>query len=161
MTTENAETNAETPESAPAALAQEPKPPRKARVAPQAAHVAADKASSKKGATPKKNAPKGQKTAKSGKPKAAVPKKAARAGKKAAKTARTKEASAPRAGGKGAIILELIGRPKGATLAELMKATDWQKHSIRGYISTAANKHGHRIVSTKREDGQRVYALKG
>jgi hypothetical protein len=34
-----------------------------------------------------------------------------------------------RAESKGAKILELIGRPTGATLAEILKATDWQKHS--------------------------------
>jgi hypothetical protein len=37
-------------------------------------------------------------------------------------------ASAPRAESKGAKILELIGRPKGASLAEIQKATGWQAH---------------------------------
>ena len=87
-------------------------------VAEQGAHVAPEKASSKKGASQKKAAPKGQKAAKGGKPKAA-PKKEAKTGKKAAKPAPTKEASTPRAESKGAKILELIGRPKGATLAEI------------------------------------------
>ena len=65
-----------------------------ATVAEQGAHVAPEKASSKKGATQKKGAPKGQKAAK-GKAKAS-PKKEAKAGKKAAKPAHAKEASTPR-----------------------------------------------------------------
>src|SRR6266699_14537 len=69
----------------------------------------------------------------------AAPKKEAKAGKKA-KPIHAKESSTPRAESKGAKILELIGRPKGATLAEIVKATDWQKHSIRGFLSTAAKK---------------------
>jgi hypothetical protein len=129
-----------------------------ATVAEQGAHVAPEKASSKKGATQKKGAPKGQKAAKGGKAKAS-PKKTAKAGKKA-KPAQAKESSAPRAESKGAKILELIGRPKGATLAEIVKATDWQKHSIRGFLSTAAKKHGLKIESTKTETGDRVYQIK-
>src|SRR5712691_10466302 len=72
--------------------------------AEQGAHVAPEKASSKKGASPKKGAPKGQKAAK-GKAKAA-PKKEAKAGKKAAKRPNAKEASTPRAESKGTRILE-------------------------------------------------------
>jgi hypothetical protein len=127
-------------------------------VAEQGAHVAPEKASSKKGTTQKKGAPKGQKAAKGGKAKAS-PKELAKAGKKA-KPAPAKEASAPRAESKGAEILELIGRPKGASLAEIVKATDWQKHSIRGFLSTAAKKHGLKIESTKTEAGDRVYQIR-
>ena len=108
------------------------------------------------GATQKKGTPKGKKAAKS-KAKA-LPKKEARAGKKA-KPSRAKEASTPRAESKGAKILELIGRAKGATLAEIVKATDWQKHSIRGFLSTAAKKCGLKIESTKTEAGDRVYKV--
>ena len=128
-----------------------------ATVAEQGAHVAPEKAPSKKGASQKKGAPKGQKAAK-GKAKAS-PKKEAKADRKA-KPAQAKEASTPRGESKGAKILELIGRPKGATLAEIVKATDWQKHSIRGFLSTAAKKHGLKIESTKTEAGDRVYSIK-
>ena len=129
-----------------------------AAVAEQGAHVAPEKAPSKKGATQKKSAPKGQKKAKGGKAKAAAPKKEAKASKKAAKPAQAK-ATAPRAESKGAKILEMIGRAKGATLAEIMKATDWQAHSVRGFISTAAKKHNIKIESSKNEAGDRVYKV--
>ena len=125
-----------------------------ATVAEQGAHVAPEKTSSKKGASQKKGAPKAKKGTK-----AAKPKKQAKAGKKA-KPAHAKEASTPRAESKGARILELIGRFKGATLAEIVKATDWQKHSIRGFLSTAAKKHGLKIESTKTEAGDRVYQIR-
>jgi hypothetical protein len=130
-----------------------------AAVAAQGAPVAPEKAPSKKGASQKKGAPKGQKTAKGGKAKAAAPKKEAKASKKAAKPAPAK-ATAPRAESKGAMILEMIGRAKGATLAEIMKATDWQAHSVRGFISTAGKKHSVKIESSKNEAGERVYIAK-
>ena len=65
----------------------------------------------------------------------------------------------PRAESKGAKILELILRPKGMTLAEIMKATDWQAHSVRGFLSTAAKKHKLKIESAKNEAGERVYKI--
>jgi hypothetical protein len=79
--------------------------------------------------------------------------------RKPPKAAKAKEASTPRPESKGAKILDLIGRAKGATLAEIQKATDWQAHSIRGFLSTAAKKHGLKIESTKTEAGDRVYKI--
>ena len=130
-----------------------------AAVAEQGAHVAPEKASSKKGASQKKSAPKGQKTAKGSKTKTAPPKKEAKTTKKAAKPATAKKTSAPRAESKGAKIIEMIGRAKGATLAEIMKATDWQAHSVRGFISIAAKKNRIKIESAKNEAGDRVYRI--
>ena len=130
-----------------------------AAVAEQGAHVAPEKTPTKKGASQKKGAPKGKKAAKGGKAKG-TPKKEAKANKKAAKPATAKEASTPRPKSTGAKILDLIGRAKGATLAEIMKATDWQAHSVRGFLSTAAKKHGLKIESTKTEAGDRVYRTK-
>jgi hypothetical protein len=125
-----------------------------AAVAEQGATVATAKAASKKAASQKKGAPRGQKTAKGAKPKVASKKAAT-----AAKSASTKQASAPRAESKGAKILELIGRPKGTTLAEIMKAIDWQAHSVRGFLSTAGKNHSLKIESTKNEAGERTYKI--
>jgi hypothetical protein len=98
--------------------------------------------------------PKGKKGAKPTKPAA---KKLAKPAKKAAKPTTEK---ALRGGSKGAKILELIGRPRGATLAEIMKATDWQAHSVRGFLSTAGKKRGIEIESSKNDAGERVYQIK-
>ena len=66
----------------------------------------------------------------------------------------------PREFSKKAIVLELLRRPKGATLAELMEATGWQAHSVRGFISgTLGKKMDLPVASAKREDGTRVYSL--
>ena len=62
--------------------------------------------------------------------------------------------------GKGATIIELLRRKEGATLAELTKATGWQPHSVRGFLSAQVGKKlGLKLGSTKREDGQRVYQI--
>jgi hypothetical protein len=126
-----------------------------ATVAEPGAPVAPEKAPSKKGASQKKGAPTGQHGAKRAKTQPAAKKKA-KTGKKVAKPSRT---SAPRAESKSAEILALIGRPKGATLAEIMKATDWQVHSVRGFLSLAAKKHKLKIESAKNEAGERVYKI--
>ena len=129
-----------------------------ATVAEQGVTVAPEKAPSKKDASQKKGAPKGHRAPKGSKTKLAAKKKAKTA-KKAGKPTRSKEASTPRAESKGAKILAMIGRAKGATLTEIMKAADWQAHSVRGFLSTAAKKHKLNIESTKNEAGKRVYKI--
>jgi len=80
---------------------------------------------------------------------------------KATKAARTKEgASVPREFSKKAIVLEMLRRKEGATLAEIGKATNWQNHSIRGFISGAITKKmGLKVESTKQEGGERHYKV--
>jgi Protein of unknown function (DUF3489) len=129
-----------------------------ATVAEQGATVAPQKAPLKTGASQIKGAPKGHKAAKGPKTKPAAKKKA-KVGKKVAKLARIKKASTPRAESKGAKILVLIGRAKGASLAEIMKITDWQAHSVRGFLSTAAKKHKLNIESAKNDSGERTYKI--
>jgi hypothetical protein len=121
-----------------------------ATVAEPGATVATEGTSSKKSASRKKGAPKAKKGAK-----ARPRKKDPKVSKKAAKS--DHKGAAPRVASKGAKILEMIGRAKGATLAEIMKATRWQAHSVRGFISTASKKHGVKVESMKSDAGDRVY----
>ena len=92
-------------------------------------------------------------------PKKAKPGKKASAAKKAPKAA--KRAAGARDGSKTATILDLLKRKDGATLKELMKASGWQPHSVRGFLSgTVGKKMGLAVTSTKGEDGERTYSVK-
>jgi hypothetical protein len=82
-----------------------------------------------------------------------VPKKA-----KATKAAGTTNGTpTAREGSKKAIVLKMLRREGGATLAEIMSETSWQAHSVRGFVSGAIKKMGVKVESTKRLDGQRAY----
>ena len=83
----------------------------------------------------------------------------AKPAKKAGKS--SKKAEGARDGSKAAKVLDLLKRPNGAALAELMKATGWQAHSVRGFLSgTLRKKMGLTVESTKGDDGQRSYSVK-
>ena len=84
----------------------------------------------------------------------------ARKGAKAAHNAAAKTADRVRKDSKKAKVLELVQRPRGATLRHIMKATGWQAHSGRGVRSgTLGKKMGLKIKSTKTDDGDRIYSL--
>jgi len=118
-------------ETAPAATA-EPKPAKKAQAGARRAHVAPAKGKLNKKAHPPKKAPKG-----------------------------AKKATGARDGSKTGTILELLRRPGGVTAKELMKATGWQPHSVRGFLSgTVRKKMGLAVTSSKGEDGERTYSIK-
>ncbi|MBS1877850.1 MAG: DUF3489 domain-containing protein [Acidobacteria bacterium] len=80
-------------------------------------------------------------------------------GKRSRKAATAADATpTAREGSKKAIVLEMLRRPEGATLAEIMSATGWMAHSVRGFISgSLTKKMGLTVESRKREDGARVY----
>src|SRR6266705_1434405 len=112
--------------------AEKPKAGTKARVAAKRAHVAPKKAKSATKAKAPKKAPQGH-----------------------------KKAAGARDGSKTAKVLGLLKRPNGVTLKELMKNTDWQAHSVRGFLSgTVGKKMGLTVTSNKSEDGERSYAIK-
>jgi len=113
----------------------EPKATKTAHAGARRAHVASKKAKSGKKASSAKKAPKGPK--------------------------REENGDSARAGSKAAAILELLKRPGGATSQELMKATGWQPHSVRGFLSgTIRKKMALTVTSTKGENGERSYSIK-
>ena len=78
----------------------------------------------------------------------------------AARKAKRQSRPTARKGSKTAKILALLARPDGASLKELKKATGWQAHSVRGFLSGALKKKmGLRVDSTKRDDGERTYRV--
>jgi hypothetical protein len=79
---------------------------------------------------------------------------------KGGKAKRGPKAATVRDGGKKADVIALLQRKGGATLTEIMKKTKWQTHSVRGFISGALGKKmGLNVVSVRRDDGERVYAI--
>ena len=60
-----------------------------------------------------------------------------RKGAKAAHNAAAATANRVRKGSKKTEVLELVKRSGGATLKHIMKATGWQAHSARGFLSNA------------------------
>jgi hypothetical protein len=64
-----------------------------------------------------------------------------------------------RDGTKGAAMVKLLRHGTGAALPDLMSATGWQAHSVRGFLSgTLRKKHGLNVAS-ERADGIRRYRI--
>jgi Protein of unknown function (DUF3489) len=97
--------------------------------------------------TPDAAKPKGGKTAKA---------------KPARKSSRAKKAAVkPKAdrANKKTEVIAMMQRAKGATLAEIMSATKWQAHTVRGFVSILGNKGGEKIESSKNTAGERNYKI--
>jgi hypothetical protein len=75
---------------------------------------------------------------------------------------KAQKAGTERARTKTAKVLELLKRPGGATLKQLMSATKWQAHSVRGFLSAALKKkRALEIASSKGAAGSdRSYSIK-
>ena len=57
-------------------------------------------------------------------------------------------------------MLTLLSQPEGASIEEMMQATDWQQHSVRGFLAgTVKKKLGFPLISSKLNDGVRRYRI--
>ncbi|MDA0345363.1 MAG: DUF3489 domain-containing protein [Proteobacteria bacterium] len=57
-------------------------------------------------------------------------------------------------------IVKLMQRPEGATVEEMMDATGWQKHSVRGAISgQIKKKHGYEVDKSLNGNSDIVYTI--
>lgn len=70
---------------------------------------------------------------------------------------KTQPASAP--GGKLGVIVEMMRRPEGATVAQMSEATDWLPHSVRGALAGALKKKHKLTVTAEKTDAGRVYRM--
>ena len=76
---------------------------------------------------------------------------------KTANLAAASEQPEPKPKSKVSLLLDLLARPEGATLAQMMAATAWLPHTTRAAL-TGLKKKGHTVTSIK-ADGVRTYRV--
>ena len=96
------------------------------------------------------------------KPKAAARSTARKTAKPASRKRSAPASSKPAAGPdtKNARIIAMLRTPAGATIAAIVTATNWQQHSVRGFLAGVVRKKlGLNLVSEQTDKG-RVYRIK-
>ncbi len=57
-------------------------------------------------------------------------------------------------------LVQLLSRPEGASIEDMMQVTAWQQHSVRGFLAgTVKKKMGLALTSTKAEGDVRRYRI--
>lgn len=66
----------------------------------------------------------------------------------------------PREGTKQSVMIEMLRRPQGTTLAEIVEATGWQAHTVRGAMAGVLKKKLSLTISSEKDEARgRVYRL--
>ena len=56
-------------------------------------------------------------------------------------------------------VIAMLQSPTGTTIAAMMKATDWQQHSVRGFLAGVVRKRLKLKLDSKKIDGTRFYLI--
>jgi hypothetical protein len=56
-------------------------------------------------------------------------------------------------------VLDMLRAPSGTTIAAIMRATDWQQHSVRGFFACTMRKKLKLNLTSKKVDDQRIYRI--
>jgi hypothetical protein len=56
-------------------------------------------------------------------------------------------------------MVDLLVRPQGAALAEMVNATGWQAHSVRGALSGALKRQRNLPIISEKTEAGRIYRI--
>jgi hypothetical protein len=64
-----------------------------------------------------------------------------------------------RSNSKQAMVIALLSHPQGTTVSAIMKATGWQRHSVRGFFAGIVRKKLGMTLVSEKSDGERHYRI--